>query len=222
MAMIGTERHPGRQVRGLVLSGLGALMVLGTPVAAQAQSGLIDVTKSLLGVQEEKPEPIYRERPPLVVPPKLTLREPKPQQTDPTNWPKDPDVQRARAMQAERKKPAEPLNPKGAPTALSVDEMRAGRVAGVGLGREPDAPPGFGPTGPTYHPSAMTPTQLRGNGTSGAETAYVEPERRYLTDPPKGYRKAAPGAPVEAPKTVLESIATVPSPLDIFRKSTTE
>jgi hypothetical protein len=44
-----------------------------------------------------------------------------------------------------------------------------------------------------------------------------EPERQYLTDPPKGYRKAAAGAPVVAPKQapVIEEDS---GPLSFFRK----
>ena len=43
---------------------------------ANAQSGLIDLGKTLLGIEDEKPEIDYRPRPPLVVPPKKDLPPP--------------------------------------------------------------------------------------------------------------------------------------------------
>src|SRR5215212_5231257 len=67
----------------------------------------------------------YRERSPLVVPPKLDLRPPESAKTeikDP-NWPKDPDEQRRKAAIAARKK--ENKDPREASRILTPSELNA-------------------------------------------------------------------------------------------------
>src|SRR5580700_769404 len=71
----------------------------------------------------------YRERSPLVVPPKLDLPRPesaKSEITDP-NWPKDPDEARRKAAIAARKK-SKP-DPIEASRILTPSELNAGRTA---------------------------------------------------------------------------------------------
>src|SRR3954453_16135370 len=71
----------------------------------------------------------YRERSPLVVPPKLDLRPPEAAKTeikDP-NWPKDPDEQRRKAAIVARKKAnKDPIEAAG---ILSPSELNVGRTA---------------------------------------------------------------------------------------------
>ena len=61
-------------------TGLALLLAaLVLPLAAgpvKAQSGLLDIGKSILGIEDEKPEIDYRPRPPLVIPPKKDLPPP--------------------------------------------------------------------------------------------------------------------------------------------------
>src|ERR1700737_2105998 len=72
----------------------------------------------------------YRERAPLVVPPKLDLRPPeaaKSEVKDP-NWPKDPDVARRKAATAARKT-RKYETPEQAARILTPSELNGGRTA---------------------------------------------------------------------------------------------
>ncbi|MCX7315505.1 MAG: hypothetical protein NTZ22_01340, partial [Hyphomicrobiales bacterium] len=59
----------------LMIAGFGAAG-LAFSVPAQAQNPLIDLGKTILGIEDEKPELDYRPRPPLVIPPKMELPKP--------------------------------------------------------------------------------------------------------------------------------------------------
>ena len=183
---------------------------------ANAQSGLIDLGKTLLGIEDEKPEIDYRPRPPLVVPPKKDLPPPAAPATAKSQaWPNDPDVAAFKKAEENRKKPVV-MQDQSRP--LSIDEIRAGRVAGAGVPTQPEQ----SQTARNYS-SWVPPSELRAleeklklSKAPEIQPGY-EPERQYLTDPPKGYRKAAPGAPVVTPKQspVVEEDT---GPLSFFRK----
>ena len=66
----------------------------------------MDAVLGILGMDEEKPEIDYRERAPLVVPPKMVLRPPEASPIEGNKaWPQDPDVQRRKAADAQKKLP---------------------------------------------------------------------------------------------------------------------
>jgi hypothetical protein len=137
----------------------------------------------------------YRERSPLVVPPKLDLPPPVSAKSEvqAPNWPKDPDVARRKAAIAasNKKKPelweaARPLTP---------SELNQGKTAAPAhTGNEPIEP------GVSNNP-ALSPSQLgfegrfsdffRGNKTETADFKG-EPTRDSLTQPPPGYQTPSP------------------------------
>lgn len=183
------------------------LLALAAPVPAQAQ-GILDLGKMLLGIEDEKPEIEYRERAPLVVPPKTELPAPRERASAANpNWPKDPDVAARKAAEEARKRPAKEDVGLSKNPLLSVDEMRAGRKPGAGV-----------PTGPERNMvdrPQLSVDEMREldakTRVSESRPTGVEPPRRWLTDPPTGYRKAAPGAPVSVPK---EGPARILSPME--------
>lgn len=134
----------------------------------------------------------YRERSPLVVPPRLDLPPPASTSSEVLvpNWPKDPDVQRNKAAAAARKK-GKPT-PEESARLLTPSELNAGRVAAPARTNNDPIKPGASANNPMLSPSQLGYTGglsnlLRGNKT---ETAPFkgEPTRESLTQPPSGYQ----------------------------------
>jgi hypothetical protein len=134
----------------------------------------------------------YRERSPLVVPPKLDLPPPAASSAEITapNWPKDPDEQRHKAAAAARKK--ENKDPREAARILTPAELAVGKTAGPSRTNSDPVQPGSSYTSPLLSPSQLG----YGGGFSGlfggskTETAPFkgEPTRETLTQPPPGYQ----------------------------------
>ena len=187
----------------LVATGIGLIMVAG---AARAQEDddndktfeekIIDgIMSGIGGTNMENRGIDYRERSPLVVPPKLDLPPPETVKTeikDP-NWPKDPDVQRRKAAVAARKKANK--DPMEAARTLTPSELNVGKTAHAARASSDPVQPGV-----TTNPS-LSPTQLGFTGGFGklfggskTETAPFtgEPTRESLTQPPPGYQTPSP------------------------------
>jgi len=138
----------------------------------------------------------YRERSPLVVPPKLDLPPPASAaaEVNAPNWPKDPDAQRRKAAIAARKK--ENKDPREAARILTPAELAAGKTAGPARTNNDPIQPGSSFNNPILSPSQLGYT----GGFSGlfggnkAETAPFkgEPTRESLTQPPSGYQTPSP------------------------------
>jgi hypothetical protein len=139
----------------------------------------------------------YRERSPLVVPPKIDLPPPASasgEVKDP-NWPKDPDEARRKAAIAARKK-SNKATPVEAARALTPDELNAARTAPQARTSNDSVQPGNSATNPMLSPSQLGYT----GGLSGlfggnkTETAPFkgEPTRESLTQPPVGYQTPSP------------------------------
>jgi hypothetical protein len=140
----------------------------------------------------------YRERSPLVVPPKIDL--PPPENTSSevkaTNWPKDPDLQARKAAAAATKqsRPEEVLE---AARPLTPAEMAPKHVRSA-RSTAPDRPGDPG----TNTNAALSPSQLGYEGglfknifgSNKVETAPFkgEPAREDLTQPPSGYQTPSP------------------------------
>jgi hypothetical protein len=183
-----------------VAVGAAALMLAAAP-GAMAQEG--EAAKSILGaigiIPKDPPRIDYRERAPLVLPSKTDL--PSPLASDAVegraaNWPKDPDAMAARKDAAEARKPwmqtEEYKNSEG--KRLSIEEMRAGRRAGVANRQAPSLSDER-----RAEFNRMTPDELR--AFSKADEPKLDPtqlKRRYLTDPPQDLLKAAGNAPLKA------------------------
>ena len=145
----------------------------------------------------------YRERSPLVVPPKIDLPPPgtAPVESKVANWPKDPDEARRKAAIAERKKQNKQKveDPRTAFRPLTPDELS--------VGGKPAPAPSNSNTKDSVQPGnslnnpVLSPSQLGFNGSLGdifrgnkTETAPFkgEPERSTLTQPPPGYQTPSP------------------------------
>ena len=139
----------------------------------------------------------YRERSPLVVPPKLDLPPPAAASNEvkAPNWPKDPDEARRKAAIAARKK--DNKDPREASRILMPSELdkRAPKksTAGSDTVDQPGGNPGAN--------AVLSPSQLGySGGFSGlfggnkAEVAPFkgEPTRESLTQPPSGYQTPSP------------------------------
>ncbi len=137
----------------------------------------------------------YRERSPLVVPPKLDLPPPvsaKSEVNDP-NWPKDPDEARRKAEIKARKKSK--LDPIEAARPLTPSELNVGRTAPQARADNDPVQPGV-----SNNPM-MSPSQLGfegkfsdffGGNKSESKTFTEEPPRESLTQPPPGYQTPSP------------------------------
>jgi hypothetical protein len=137
----------------------------------------------------------YRERSPLVVPPKIDLPPPTGTSAEvkAPNWPKDPDEQRRKAAVAARKK--ENKDPIAAARILTPAELAVGKTAAPQRTSDPVTP------GTNNNNPILSPSQLGYNGGfsglfggSKTETAPFksEPTRETLTMPPPGYQTPSP------------------------------
>jgi hypothetical protein len=137
----------------------------------------------------------YRERSPLVIPPRTDLPPPAAAAAEAPapNWPKDPDVKRRREAKEARKK--DNKDPREASRILTPSELAAGKTAAGKGGAGPDLPGNPGAT------AILSPSQLgyegglRGMfGGSKTESAPFkgEPTRDTLTMPPPGYQTPSP------------------------------
>jgi hypothetical protein len=140
----------------------------------------------------------YRERSPLVVPPKLDLPPPASTSAEVNvpNWPKDPDEARRKKAIAARKK--ENKDPVEASRVLKPSELNVAKTAGSagGTAVSDSAAPGSNPAS-----SPLSPSQLGYSGGflgmfhgNSAESAPFtgEPDRDSLTQPPVGYQTPSP------------------------------
>ncbi|MEO6843086.1 MAG: hypothetical protein ABI192_20270 [Bradyrhizobium sp.] len=137
----------------------------------------------------------YRERSPLVVPPKIDLPPPATASTEVNapNWPKDPDIARHKALVAARKKEkVKDLYEVGRP--LKPSELNVGKTTASTGGPGEPVQPGQGST--LLSPSQLGYTGgLTGifGGNKSEEAPFKgEPTRESLTQPPVGYQTPSP------------------------------
>jgi hypothetical protein len=137
----------------------------------------------------------YRERSPLVIPPKIDLPPPGSAATeirDP-NWPKDPDVERHKELVAARKQ-RKPTSEEGG-RAILPSKLA---THGSGTTRRADTDQ---PGKPQNDNPSLSPSQLGfsgkflsffGGNKPQTATFTGEPEREQLTQPPAGYQTPSP------------------------------
>ncbi|HEY5127815.1 MAG TPA: hypothetical protein VIJ35_11080 [Bradyrhizobium sp.] len=198
-------RNSSRALRlAVVALGIGLVMTAG---AARAQDDddeddktfeekiIGGIMAGIGGTNMENRGIDYRERSPLVVPPKLDLPPPesvKSEVKDP-NWPKDPDEARRKAAIAARKK--QNKDPIESARILTPSELNAARTAPPARTNNDPVQPGNSNTNPI-----LSPSQLGYNGGlslfggNKTETAPFkgEPTRESLTQPPSGYQTPSP------------------------------
>ncbi|HEY4985613.1 MAG TPA: hypothetical protein VII39_03250 [Bradyrhizobium sp.] len=188
-----------------VALGIGLIMVSGV---ARAQDGdeeddktfeekIIENILGGLGATNMENKGIdYRERSPLVVPPKLELPPPaSANAADAPNWPKDPDEARRRAaIEARKKEKKKDIVEDSRP--LSPSEMNVGRIAARPRTSNDPVQPGVS-NNPILSPAQLGFTgglsKIFG-GSNKPETAPFtsEPTRETLTQPPPGYQTPSP------------------------------
>ena len=157
------------------------------------------IMKGLGGINMDNSGIDYRERSPLVVPPKLDLPPPASAsaETKAPNWPKDPDEAKRKAMIAARKKANK--DPMEQSRILTPSELNGVRTTGSsgGTAVSDSAVPGGDPG----RSAILSPSQLGYTGGlsslfkgNKAETAPFkgEPTRETLTMPPPGYQTPSP------------------------------
>ncbi|QOZ55143.1 hypothetical protein [Bradyrhizobium sp. CCBAU 53338] len=159
---------------------------------------LIDNLMSGIGAKGMDSKGIeYRERSPLVVPPKLDLPPPSSDAQNAPNWPKDPDEKRRKEAIAARKKGgrtgAEEYWKNAQP--LSPAELNAHKTAAADRTNDP-VQPGTNPANPTLSPSQLGFTgglwnMMTGNK-SESKQFTSEPPRQSLVEPPPGYQTPSP------------------------------
>jgi hypothetical protein len=202
------RRPKGALRRGLRLSaitiGIGLVMTVGV---ARAQDDEDDdktfeekiiegIMAGIGGTNMDNRGIDYRERSPLVVPPKMDLPAPAGTSAEvkAPNWPKDPDEARRKAAIAARKK-AKP-DPIEAGRILTPSELNAARTT-------THTPAAAGDSSLPGDPGAnaiLSPSQLGFSGFTNifggnkAETAPFkgEPTRDSLVQPPAGYQTPSP------------------------------
>jgi len=156
----------------------------------------------------------YRERSPLVVPPKVDLPPPQTDQaTRAANWPNDPSVKRRKQEADRRRSGGSVYNEHEDARALRPDELEMGRVLGrSGVARAPSddekdgrpmKPSDLGYTGGVFG------TLFGTSKDDNAAKFTGEPPRSSLTEPPPGYQTPSPTQPYSASsKGWLPSIPT--------------
>jgi hypothetical protein len=188
---------------GLAVLGIGLVISAGAARAADDdedektfEEKIIEgIMTGIGGTNMENRGIEYRERSPLVVPPKLTLPPPATAAEVPAgNWPKDPDAQRRKAVAAARKK--DNKDPREASRILTPAELAAGKTAPARTGSNDPVQPGATNTNLLLNPSELG---YKGGfsglfGGNKTETAPFkgEPTRQTLTQPPSGYQTPSP------------------------------
>lgn len=174
--------------------GLACGLALSAPASAEEGMFFKDMLGSVGIIPKSKEAIAYRDRAPLVVPPKPELRTPGTRATAAANpaWPNDPDVaarRRAAAAAAEpvtwseKRRASENNN-----LRLTPAEIQAGRVAGHAA-PVPGSHRGDSARDVLY----LSPDQLRASSRAAEPDTGPEQGRRALTDPPSGMRKWAGG-----------------------------
>lgn len=155
-----------------------------------------NIMSGLGGTNMENKGIDYRERSPLVVPPKLDL--PQPAGTtaavNAPNWPKDPDEARRKAAIAARKK--ENKDPVLSARPLTPAELNVGRTAAPARTNNEPVQPGANTNNPLLSPSQLGYEggllgMFKGNKAESAEFKG-EPPRQSLVEPPAGYQTPSP------------------------------
>lgn len=171
----------------------GALLGTGAAQAQQKEGELMRDTLSTLGlIERDRPAINYRERAPLVMPPKLdgkALPPPRSANASP-EWPREPEIVARQKAEQEARVP-KGNQPQGRyndnNVTLSIDEMRSGRREGANLTTEVERKPGDNHRDSFW----VNPLELlKGVGETKTEPVLAEPSREMLTEPPTGYRRA--------------------------------
>jgi len=204
---------PTRAMRlSAVALGVGLLMVSGAARAQDDEEGddktfeekiIEGIMHGIGGINMDNAGIDYRERSPLVVPPKIDLPPPasSAEAAAPPNWPKDPDEARRKAAIAQRKKDKKDTRDAGemsreAGRILTPSELNQGRTAAPSRANDDPVTPGVTNNNPILSPSQLGFNGgfmglFKGNGSESKEFKS-EPTRDSLVQPPPGYQTPSP------------------------------
>jgi len=203
------SRAPKRALRlAAVALGIGMVMAAG---AARAQDDddedktfeekiIENIMAGIGGTNMDNRGIDYRERSPLVVPPKIDLPPPvtASREVKISNWPKDPDEARRKAAIEARKK-SKPATPTEAARQLTPSELNAGRTPAASTAGTDSLTPGATANNPMLSPSQLGYTgglfKIFHGNTAEAAPFSGEPTRESLTQPPSGYQTPSPNFP---------------------------
>lgn len=172
--------------------------------AAQAEEGV--AFKNLMGtigILPPEKDPIhYRERAPLVLPPKAELPPPSASYASSNpQWPNDPDVAAKRRRLDEGRSPvtwSETRRMSENNPRMSPDELARGRTATNTQRTIPGSHRGDN----ARDVLLLSPEQMAARAPSDVEDQKAatgkEPARKTLAEPPTGYRRSATGGTVKA------------------------
>ena len=185
----------GHQARIGFVCGVAAILLTGV---ARAEEGVaFRNLMGSIGILPKEKDPIrYRERAPLVLPPKTELPAPSDAYASSNpQWPNDPDVAERRRRADEERRPvtwSETRRMSDNNPMLSPTELRRGRSASS------EGPvPGSHRGDNARDVLLLTPDQLRAKVSSDDDVPVGgEPKRQVLTDPPSGMRRSATGGAI--------------------------
>jgi hypothetical protein len=172
-----------------------------TPARAAEDTNMFNSVLGFFGMQFDKEQDSidYRARAPVVVPPSTDLPPPKKAVRGPA-WPNDPDIAAERRAALDSRRPAPQVTPNSR-VEMSQTELQQGR------GPMPaDGPPDECEAGAGTHLCLYTPWKVLKSVVNVFHSDTVqpgpEPPRKYLTEPPPGYRQATgvAKATIDAPK----------------------
>ena len=190
--------HRGVPIRIGFICGVAAFGLV--PVAVAEEGVAFKNLMGTIGIMPQDKDPIrYRERAPLVIPPKASLPAPSASyaSTNP-QWPNDPDVAAKRRASELQRNPvtwSETRRMSDNNARLSPAELGAGRSATT-----PGSVPGSHRGDNARDVLLLSPDQMRA-GTKASDDKPVdvgaEPPRKILSEPPTGLRRSASGKKVE-------------------------
>ncbi len=180
---------------GLVMSGNAARAEDDEDDSTFEEKIIKQIMTGIGGTNMENTGIEYRERSPLVIPPRADLPPPAAASAEAPvpNWPKDPEVKRRKEAKEARKK--DNKDPREASRILTPSELAAGKTAAGRGSAGPDLPGNPGAT------AILSPSQLGWEGGlkgmfGGSKTESApftgEPTRDTLTMPPPGYQTPSP------------------------------
>jgi hypothetical protein len=180
---------------GALIGSLALAALSPSPARAAEDTNMFNSVLGFVGLQFDKEsESIdYRARAPLVLPPKMDLPPPQNASTRrPADWPVDPDVVRRRKEQADSHRPAPQITP-NTRAELTKEQLMANRGESVVVDEKPDSDgcTAFAGTSMCIGSPWQYVSQKMGMSKKEDEKVVLsgqEPPRRYLTEPPPGYR----------------------------------
>lgn len=184
-------------------SGATALLLGASPLRAAEEGVAFKNMMANMGLIAPEKDPIrYRERAPLVLPPRMALPDPTAPASMAANnpaWPKDPDVESKKRRAAEERTPvtySETRRMSDNNTRLTPDELRAGRSASLGAPLDPKLHRGDN----ARDVLILTPQEMASMAKKDDDDVKLggEPDRKTLTEPPAGMRKSATGGRITA------------------------